>query len=117
MLIQGDQDEIVHYNGKAGAYSSAINTYEYWKKHNNVTSTGDTKKTLNRIKKDSTSVEILEAKGTNVTISLVSIYGGGHTWPGSDPFNIGFPLGRTSTEINANEIIWKFLSRHSRKTL
>jgi len=38
------------------------------------------------------------------------IGGGGHTWPGSLPLP---RLGKTTTQINASETIWKFFQTHS----
>ncbi|MCW3074697.1 MAG: Polyhydroxybutyrate depolymerase [Flaviaesturariibacter sp.] len=115
MLVQGDRDEIVSYDGKEKAYSSAMGTFEYWKKHNGLQESAAKQTLIDYNKKDSTSVQVMEIKGNRVGVSLVSVRGGGHTWPGSNPFNIGFPLGETSQDINVNDLIWKFLSRHSRK--
>jgi polyhydroxybutyrate depolymerase len=117
MLVQVDQDQVVSYEGKDKAYRSAMGTFEYWKKHNGLGMASMKQMIIDPVKKDSTSVHIIEAKGNSFSISLVSIRGGGHTWPGSDPFNIGFPLGRTSKDIDVNDIIWKFLSQHSRKEI
>jgi polyhydroxybutyrate depolymerase len=58
---------------------------------------------------------VLETKGAGRTVTLVTVKGGGHTWPGSHPFNIGFSLGNTSSEIDANDLIWKFFSNHNKK--
>lgn len=43
-------------------------------------------------------------------VELYVIDGGGHTWPGSS-FAIG-SLGRTTTEISASEVLWKFFQAH-----
>jgi polyhydroxybutyrate depolymerase len=45
-------------------------------------------------------------------VALVTIKDGGHTWAGADAFNIGLPIGKTSRDIDANEVIWQFLSKH-----
>ena len=38
-----------------------------------------------------------------------SIKGGGHTWPGAIPVP---RLGKTTTQINASELIWNFFKSH-----
>ena len=46
-------------------------------------------------------------------VMLVTIEGGGHTWPGRQPpLNI---LGRSTTDISANEMMWDFFQKHPRK--
>ena len=114
MLVQGDEDKVVSYDGKEKAYYSAMKTFEYWKKHNGLEAVPIIQTVINKDKRDSTKVELMEVSRNEVAVSLLTIRGGGHTWPGSHPFNIGYPLGRTSKDIDVNDVIWKFLSRHSR---
>lgn len=45
-------------------------------------------------------------------VVLVEIQGGGHTWPGQVPL-VGF-LGRTTTNVHANTLIWEFFQKHPR---
>ena len=47
------------------------------------------------------------AEGAEVT--LLSLEGGGHTWPGA-PLSVG--LGSTSQHINATDVIWDFFVSH-----
>lgn len=115
MIIHGTADEIVAYNGKDKAYRSADATYQYWKKHNGLETTKESIKSIDKIKEDSTSLQIVQITENGVEVQLVSINRGGHTWPGTDPFNIGFPLGKTSRETDINELMWKFFSAHIRK--
>jgi polyhydroxybutyrate depolymerase len=43
-------------------------------------------------------------------VVLVTVTGGGHTWPGRGaPFS---PIGRSTRDISANDMIWDFFSRH-----
>jgi polyhydroxybutyrate depolymerase len=43
-------------------------------------------------------------------VVLVTVTGGGHTWPGRGaPFA---PIGRSTRDISANDMIWEFFSRH-----
>lgn len=114
MLIQGDADNVVSYAGKANAYYSAKATYDYWINQNHLEGIRENTQHIERFKADSTSVHVIKRSSKGITVSLVSIKGGGHTWPGSDPFNIGFPLGKTSREINGNELIWEFFKAHSK---
>jgi len=41
------------------------------------------------------------------------IKGGGHTWPGGPPgvFPVA-TVGKTTTSISANEVIWSFFQAH-----
>lgn len=114
MIVHGTSDDIVNYAGKPNAYRSATAAFDYWKVHNRLQVLKEAKRAINSISNDSTSVEIVEISGKDVSISLVTIVDGGHTWPGSHPFNIGFPLGKTTREININDIMWKFFARHKR---
>ncbi len=53
-------------------------------------------------------------KGSNGTeVSLYSIEGGGHTWPGGFQYLPKRRIGRTSRDIDANEVIWSFFKKHS----
>lgn len=48
-------------------------------------------------------------------IILYAVEGGGHTWPsGYQYLNEKF-VGKTSRDIDANEVIWDFFEKHSRK--
>ena len=39
--------------------------------------------------------------------------GGGHTWPQGQPYLGEWIVGRVSREMDANQEIWRFFSRHS----
>ncbi len=45
-------------------------------------------------------------------VTLYTIEGGGHTWPGTAPLPL---LGPTSRQINATQVIWEFFERHRRR--
>jgi polyhydroxybutyrate depolymerase len=53
-----------------------------------------------------------ESDGTEVI--LYAIEGGGHTWPGGFQYLPEWLIGKTSRDIDANEIIWSFFKRHSK---
>ncbi|MBX2901672.1 MAG: hypothetical protein KF775_18630 [Cyclobacteriaceae bacterium] len=107
MTVHGTDDQIVNYKGKENAYYSAQATFEYWKKVNG-TETAESKKIIDKKKRDGTAVEIIESRIGKKTVSLITIVNGGHNWPGADEFNVGLPLGKTSSEIELNEYMWFF---------
>jgi polyhydroxybutyrate depolymerase len=46
-------------------------------------------------------------------VILITIEGGGHTWPGQVP-PVKF-LGKSAMNISANELMWSFFEKHARK--
>jgi polyhydroxybutyrate depolymerase len=46
----------------------------------------------------------------NAQVVLYSIKGGGNTWPGGEQYLSEKEVGKTSSDLNANEIIWSFVS-------
>lgn len=107
LLAQGDADVIVKSNGKESAYLSAQKTVEYWAKHNK-NSLDVSVKNINTME-DGTEVTFNTYNGT-ANVVLVEIKNGGHTWPGANDFNIGYPLGKTTHDISMNETLWQFFN-------
>ncbi|WP_242918015.1 extracellular catalytic domain type 1 short-chain-length polyhydroxyalkanoate depolymerase [Pontibacter liquoris] len=112
MQVHGTADEVVKYDGKTEAYASAPTTYDYWVTRNGLAGQKENKKVLNADKKDDTSVTMQEVTDKSVTVSLVTVENGGHTWPGGVSYNIGYPLGNTTRDIDINEIMWRFFSKN-----
>lgn len=115
MMVQGTDDKVVNDKGKAAAYASAKGTFDYWAKHNLLDVNESKNRKIDAIKVDNTQVDVLEVRNGKLSVSLVTVEGGGHTWPGSNPFNIGLPLGKTTQEIMVNEIIWKFFNENRKE--
>ncbi|MYM81280.1 hypothetical protein GTP44_04810 [Duganella sp. FT50W] len=109
LLIHGTADQVVAYGGKAGAYLSAEDTYNYWLKRNGVAAEAASR-LIDTDANDGTSVTWLEQGN----VALATVTDGGHTWPGADPFNVGLPIGKTTRDIDANEVIWQFFNKHRR---
>ncbi|MBC3831687.1 hypothetical protein H8K33_09220 [Undibacterium amnicola] len=117
MIAMGTADQVVLYAGKPDGYLSALAGYEYWIQQNTGKvrdATMENKQSFNRDPNDGTDVDIIENKVGQYQASLVTINNGGHTWAGADPFNIGLPIGKTSNDINLNDIIWQFFQKHRR---
>jgi polyhydroxybutyrate depolymerase len=104
LLIHGTADQVVAYGGKAGGYLSAEETFRYWVKWNGVGADAESRRALGG--------EVTWVERGNV--ALATVRDGGHTWPGADPFNVGLPIGKTTRDIDANEVIWEFFARHRR---
>jgi polyhydroxybutyrate depolymerase len=63
---------------------------------------------------DGTTVQQKRWSGKDVAeVVLIVIEGGGHTWPGQKP-PVEF-LGRSTLDISANDLIWKFFQKHPMK--
>ncbi|WP_242929581.1 extracellular catalytic domain type 1 short-chain-length polyhydroxyalkanoate depolymerase [Pontibacter vulgaris] len=112
MQVHGTADEVVKYEGKTDAYESALATYSYWVTRYGLEGQRENKKYFNSNKKDSTSVTIQEVSNEKVSVSLITVQNGGHTWPGGVAYNIGYPLGNTTRDIDINEIMWRFFSKN-----
>lgn len=103
MYVHGTADQIFSAEGMDDAYLSISACLDYWKERNQVHHNTSTSKY--DIVEDETSI-IIENYNSVV---FMKIENGGHTWPNSDPFNVGFPLGKTTQDINFNEYIYNFL--------
>lgn len=117
MQVHGTADEIVKFGGKPNAYASAMATFTYWVDFNSLPQKEISKRLIDDHPNDKTSVEIQEVSANHRTVSLVRIVNGGHTWPGSNSFNIGYPLGNTTQEIDMNELMWQFFDRNRKEPI
>lgn len=104
MYIHGTADQIVKIEGKPNAYLSLKESISYW---NSINKNNKEPKIdfINNFK-DDTSITL---KNYNSLVVEVKVENGGHTWPASDPFNFGFPLGKTTKEIDVNKLVYQFL--------
>jgi polyhydroxybutyrate depolymerase len=114
LLMHGTADQVVAYGGKQTSYLSAEDTYSYWLKQNGIGSAGISRRVIDGDASDGTDVTWVEQGNGQQSVALVTIREGGHTWPGADPFNVGLPIGKTTRDIDANEVIWQFLGKHRR---
>lgn len=63
---------------------------------------------------DGTGVTWREQTNGARSVALATLREGGHAWPGADGFNVGLPIGKTTRDIDGNEVIWQFLGKHRR---
>lgn len=114
LLLHGTADQVVAYGGKPGGYLSAKDSYAYWLKHNGINAPSASPRVIDTDSSDGTVVEWIEQGNGAQHVALVTIREGGHTWPGADPFNVGLPIGKTTRDIDANEVMWQFFGKHRR---
>ncbi|TNE72855.1 hypothetical protein EP331_06200 [bacterium] len=111
MLVQGDQDKAVLHTGIQGAYYSDEACIQFWLDRNNLGM--NYKETVYDKKYDGTKI-IRKSYVGSPKIEWLAIENGGHTWPGSDDFNVGFNLGKTTHQLNFNQTVWDFFSKQRR---
>jgi polyhydroxybutyrate depolymerase len=56
-----------------------------------------------------TKVDTYNGCHENAQVVLYSVKGAGNTWPGGEQYEAEKTIGKTSSDLNANELIWNFL--------
>ena len=120
MVINGLDDPLVPYNGgdirlfkKGKSRGRVISTDDYikfWMEQNNCDVSTRKDSLINTIKDDGTRVLRASYGGCDAEeeVVLISIEGGGHTWPGGRQYLGERWIGKTSREIVACDVIWEF---------
>ncbi len=64
---------------------------------------------------DGTQIELFEygPGPTGAEVQLYYVHGGGHTWPNRPPRP--FILGKSTENLDANETMWAFFTKHARR--
>ena len=89
---------------------------QYWLRQNGIAPGATSNRVIDADPADGTTVSWTEAGNGEQRVALATIENGGHTWPGADPFNVGLPIGATTRDVDANEVMWEFFSRHRTAT-
>lgn len=113
-FVDGTSDLIVPYNGEPTVQSAAAAT-AFWAVKNGCVAMQMKTTTLPQQVKDGTTVALTEFTQCPATaaVSLYTINGGGHTWPGSPDSLYTSYLGLTSKNLDATVELWKFLTPYS----
>jgi polyhydroxybutyrate depolymerase len=126
LAINNVNDPVVPFEGgdihvrfrrvKLGKVLSVNESIGFWVKRNICSTVPVVDEEPDRDPKDGTRVTrkqyINNIDGTEVI--LYSVDGGGHTWPGGFQYMPKWIIGKTSRDIDANEVIWSFFKKHSR---
>ena len=104
LYFHGTADAIVPYEGGyLGGLPSAAKTFGDWAARNGCTDAPVTTFTNGDV-----HCETYQTCAAGVEVTLCTIDGGGHTWPGGTPVP---GLGETTTDISANDAMWEFFQR------
>ncbi|RSN53189.1 alpha/beta hydrolase family esterase [Actinomadura sp. WAC 06369] len=106
VLIHGDGDFVV-------PYATVRPALDFWKRNNGCGSRTVATELPDIAPDDNTTVVRHDHPDcpADGPVTLYEIKGGGHNWPGGTPF-LGPFLGGTTYDIDANAVIWDFVSRH-----
>ncbi len=123
ILIHGTEDPIVPWQGGAvagfeefGKVLPARETAGFWAMNNRCRSKTVSVPEADRDPRDGTRVrlELFPDCANNADVSMITVEGGGHTWPGGYQYLPERFIGKTSRDIDANQMIWSFFQRAAR---
>lgn len=109
IAAHGTRDFIVPYDGRLGLLSANAN-FDRWATQNGCDPASEAIEARPSAVDDGTSVIERTNRdcAANSAVQLLTVEGGGHTWPGSIPV-FGISLGPTSGNLDATFAIWDFL--------
>jgi polyhydroxybutyrate depolymerase len=119
--FHGTEDEFAPYAGGRGPQSTAFapfysvqHSVDAWVRANGCSDKPTVEKLPNKADDGMTVTRKTWGSGREGSeVVLVTIEGGGHSWPGRDP-RLEF-LGPSTKDISANDLMWEFFQKHARK--
>jgi len=115
VMINGTSDPVVPYGGGTEhnlelSTVSVEDSAKAWAKIDRCAEKPERSKLPERAKGGmETKVDTYTGCQQNAQVVLYSVKGGGNTWPGGEQYEVEKTIGRTSQDINANDVIWSFL--------
>lgn len=107
MHFHGTSDPLVPWGGDPSlGYPSVLDTHAGWAKRNGC---GSTTKEIYR--KGDTHCDTYDGCPAGVAVTLCTVDGGGHTWPGGFAA-LGPGNGKMTTDISATDAMWDFFVTH-----
>ena len=119
--FHGTDDQFAPFNGGKGSKSlsqteffSVEHSIRAWVKANGCSETPVIADEPNKSDDGMTVQRKSYGPGTDgAEVVLLTINGGGHTWPGREP--ILRSLGKSTRDISANDLMWEFFQKHPLK--
>ncbi|MBI3890497.1 MAG: alpha/beta fold hydrolase [Candidatus Wallbacteria bacterium] len=122
LVILGTEDPLVPYGGgrvgfvrkNRGTCLSAAETVKYWTQVNGCSGKPARDFLPDRDPQDGTKAVRAVYGGckAGTEVVLVSVQGGGHTWPGGWQYLPERMIGKTCRDFDAAVVIWDFFKRH-----
>ena len=115
VMINGTDDPVVKYSGGVGKHGkvhtiSVEDTAKNWAKLNHCADKPAQSKLKAHTKGGmNTNVDTFEGCQQNAQVTLYSVKGAGNTWPGGQQYEVEKTIGKTSSDLDANQVIWSFL--------
>jgi polyhydroxybutyrate depolymerase len=113
--FHGTEDQWIPYKGGPGTrkvtFNSVDDAVRAWVQADGCSAAAQVKRYPDRVRDGTTVTKSTYSGGKNGSeVVLVSIEGGGHSWPGRDWQPETF--GKSTKNISANDLIWDFFSKH-----
>jgi polyhydroxybutyrate depolymerase len=126
LMIHGTDDPLVPYNGGSitlgqraigGKVWSAADTIKYWAKSDKCGEKPTTSMLPDAAPQDGTRIshDVYSGCAADTEVALLTVNGGGHTWPSGIQYLPERFIGKTSKDIDATETIWDFFAKHPMK--
>jgi len=115
VMINGTSDPVVPYNGGTEhsldiSVLSAEDSAKAWAKIDHCSDKPDRTKLAAHDKGGmETRIDTFNGCQENAQVVLYSIKGAGNTWPGGEQYEAENAVGKTSSDLNANDTLWSFL--------
>ncbi|APB33028.1 esterase lipoprotein [Gloeomargarita lithophora Alchichica-D10] len=121
LYILGTNDPLIPYaggeirgkQGRKGVVYSAQASLDFWRQRYRLPATPQVQALPDRVN-DQTSAQQITYQNRAVAVSLITIQGGGHTWPGGPQYLPQRFIGRVSQDFDASATIWQFVRRYRR---
>lgn len=124
LIINGTEDPLVPFDGgdiqignkKYGKLLSTARSVEIWTKNNQV-SFKEEKFLPDNDPGDGCQVKetLYASSESSIEVIVLTIRGGGHTWPGGKQYLPERFIGKTCRDFNACEYIWLFFRKHQKE--
>jgi polyhydroxybutyrate depolymerase len=115
LAINGDADPIVRYDGEVGELLGAVASTERLAALDGCGPAGAAIDEPDLDPTDGTrSRHVDYGCAPPVAVELVTVLGGGHTWPGASQYLPKAAIGPVGRDFSASERIWAFFAAHRR---
>ena len=124
LVMNGTADPLVPWHGgtihigrqEFGRAVSAFETVNFWIKANQCDAHTVSIELPDSDPDDGTRVMLDAYEGctSGSAVEFFTIEGGGHTWPGGLQYLPEWLVGKTSRDVEANQLIWRFFSEHAK---